>query len=243
MDEKKKEWRPRPAQGRDDLLRQWRAAVQEGHLPPGTRLPTERGLAEASGLSRSTVRAALATLEHEGAVVRSVGRGTFVAEGTPPVLVPPALVPSPPTADPQWSPAKLMEFRLFVEPCLVDLIVLSASEADFESLEKAMEEGRQVRDWQHAEKADRGFHEALFRITGNAIFADLGRRISAIRDGHVWMRLKESSFSVEKWTIYQREHEAIFAALSGRNADTARNALRRHLGGVRAQTQLAHHDI
>ncbi|WP_436644405.1 FadR/GntR family transcriptional regulator [Microbaculum sp. FT89] len=238
MDEQKTEWRPRPALGRDDLLSQWRAAMRDGHLPPGTRLPTERDLATASGLSRSTVRAALATLEHEGAVVRSVGRGTFIAEGAPRADTP---IQQP--EGPQWSPAQLMEFRLFVEPCLVDLIVLSASEADFESLARSMEEGRLVRDWQHAETADRSFHEALFRITGNAIFADLGKRISAMRDGPVWMRLKESSFSLEKWTIYQREHEGIFAALSGRNADTARNALRRHLGGVRAQTQLAHHDI
>ena len=62
-----------------DRLRQEIAA---GELSPGQRLGAEREIAERLGVSRSTVRSALADLERSGAVRRVRGRagGIFVAE-------------------------------------------------------------------------------------------------------------------------------------------------------------------
>ena len=56
--------------------------VAAGKLGPGDRLPPERELAERLGVSRMTLRHALASLERRGLLVRRVGRdgGTFVAE-------------------------------------------------------------------------------------------------------------------------------------------------------------------
>jgi GntR family transcriptional regulator len=53
-----------------------------GGLAAGTQLPPERELAARLGVSRMTVRHALASLERRGLVARRVGRGggTFVAE-------------------------------------------------------------------------------------------------------------------------------------------------------------------
>ena len=58
------------------------ASIRNGTLQPGTRLPAERDLAEALGVSRMTVRQALGALERDGLVRRAVGRagGTFVQE-------------------------------------------------------------------------------------------------------------------------------------------------------------------
>lgn len=53
-------------------------AIQEGRLKPGDQLPPERALVEEYGVSRITVRQALAELEQEGLVMRQQGRGTFV---------------------------------------------------------------------------------------------------------------------------------------------------------------------
>lgn len=57
------------------------AAVADGELAAGDRLPPERQLAARLGVSRMTLRQALATLERRGLVTRSIGRGggTFVA--------------------------------------------------------------------------------------------------------------------------------------------------------------------
>lgn len=55
--------------------------IAHGRLRPGQKLQAERELADALGVSRSTLRAALQALETEGVVKRLPGRGggTFVA--------------------------------------------------------------------------------------------------------------------------------------------------------------------
>jgi DNA-binding FadR family transcriptional regulator len=51
---------------------------------PGARLPTERQLAVDLGVTRSSVRHALALLEAQGKISREVGRGTFLRDAPPP---------------------------------------------------------------------------------------------------------------------------------------------------------------
>jgi GntR family transcriptional regulator len=65
-------------------IEDWLAeAIAAGRLAPGDRMPTEHDLAAWLGVSRMTLRHALATLARRGLVERAVGRngGTFVAEG------------------------------------------------------------------------------------------------------------------------------------------------------------------
>jgi DNA-binding GntR family transcriptional regulator len=52
--------------------------IESGGLQAGERLPPERELARALGVSRMTVRQALDVLARRGLVDRGVGRGTFV---------------------------------------------------------------------------------------------------------------------------------------------------------------------
>ncbi|MGE0581654.1 MAG: GntR family transcriptional regulator [Steroidobacteraceae bacterium] len=55
-----------------------RAWVRDGTYGPGAQIPTEAALCELFGVSRITVRKALAQLVNEGWLVRHQGRGTFV---------------------------------------------------------------------------------------------------------------------------------------------------------------------
>jgi GntR family transcriptional regulator len=64
----------------DDARRRLLEQIRTGALEPGARLGGERDLARALGVSRSTVRQALAAMERAGVVRRIPGRGggTFV---------------------------------------------------------------------------------------------------------------------------------------------------------------------
>jgi DNA-binding transcriptional regulator YhcF (GntR family) len=56
-----------------------RAAVENGTLTTGDRLPSVRELADVAGVNVNTARAVYARLESEGLVNSEQGRGTFVA--------------------------------------------------------------------------------------------------------------------------------------------------------------------
>jgi GntR family transcriptional regulator len=75
---------PISAASSDTLYRQiidgLKREVGEGRLPPGTPLPSFRGLAEDLLVSVITVKRAYDELEREGIIYRRQGLGTFVAE-------------------------------------------------------------------------------------------------------------------------------------------------------------------
>ena len=62
------------------VARDIEADIRAGRLAPDTRLPTETELAEQYGVSRVTVRRAIAVLRDRGKVVTVHGRGTYTAK-------------------------------------------------------------------------------------------------------------------------------------------------------------------
>ncbi|HYG42209.1 MAG TPA: winged helix-turn-helix domain-containing protein, partial [Bordetella sp.] len=73
------------------LLQRLKQAILDGRLPPGSRLPASRTLAEQLAISRNTVLLAYAQLTAEG-YVRADRQGTRIA-------------PLPPAADARAAPA------------------------------------------------------------------------------------------------------------------------------------------
>ncbi len=67
---------------RDQVYKTCLAAIVDGRLAAGARLPSARQLAEDWRIARNTVDDAMAQLQAEGLLVRRVGDGTFVAAQT-----------------------------------------------------------------------------------------------------------------------------------------------------------------
>jgi GntR family transcriptional regulator len=65
------------------LKRQLVERIASGAWKVGARLPSEPAICEHFGVSRTTVRQALAELESEGLIRKEKGRGTFIAEPRP----------------------------------------------------------------------------------------------------------------------------------------------------------------
>ncbi len=62
------------------IVRQIELLILRGLLRPGERLPSERELAERMGVSRPSLREAIADLQERGLLVTRAGSGVFVAE-------------------------------------------------------------------------------------------------------------------------------------------------------------------
>ena len=61
------------------IRRELEARIADGRLPAGSRLPSQRELADAFGVTLMTLRQALALLEADGLLVAKKGSGTYVA--------------------------------------------------------------------------------------------------------------------------------------------------------------------
>ncbi len=76
------------------IVRELEAAIRQGALEPGSRLPSVRSLANELQVSPMTVVSAYSTLKGRGMLVAERRRGTRVAGGPPVKTPPPAPLPS-----------------------------------------------------------------------------------------------------------------------------------------------------
>jgi DNA-binding FadR family transcriptional regulator len=200
--------------------------ITSGRLQPGARLPTEREMIAAFGVSRTVVREAVAALRADGLVTTRQGLGAFVAAGA-------ALRPYRLDPERRHSLADvvaLMELRRAIE---VEAAALAAERADGAARRRikqalaAFERGI-ARD-RSSIAEDFAFHSAVAAATGNPEFPRildyLGRFIIIPRQT---IRLDARSEAGYLRTLV-KEHRAIAAAVLARDPAAARAAMREHL--------------
>jgi len=203
------------------------ALIANDDLKPGDKLPTERELSAAAGVSRAVIRTALDTLEDRGVVVRHVGRGTF-------------LTPSPEVSSPNThgdfdhpSPSEIMASRFVLEPELLPLAVGAATRADLDEMHRCLAGGADATTSEEFERWDTLLHHSFALATHNVVLIRVSTLLIESRSQPIWGSLKRRSFTPELQRSYCGEHEAIVAALEDRNSDAAGAAMRTHLRHVR----------
>lgn len=226
-------------------------------LGTGSRLPTERQLATSLGVTRSSIRQALAALEADGLISREVGRGTFFMEAGGRAIS--ALRDSPsglpgggPPGGPagigiagligsragsfgpatDFAPADVMTVRRMLEPQAMPLVVMWATARDFTEMDRCLTGGDGAANYEEFEFWDLALHRSIMAATHSPLLTALYAVIEHARHGHVWGDLKRRSSSQQRRDLYQADHRAIVAALRARDAGTAVEAMRRHLSRV-----------
>ena len=212
---------------------------------PGSRLPTERQLAADLGVTRSSVRHALAMLEAQGRISREVGRGTFLrdaprtgADAVPAadsLAVPAAAGPAPaggqaPGAD--FAPADVMTVRRLLEPPAMSLVVAWATAADLDEMDRCLAGGDRAASYEEFESWDLALHRCIMAASHSPLLGALYQAIETARHGQVWGDLKRRSASPEHREQYQGDHRTIVAALRARDSARAVEAMRLHLARV-----------
>ena len=226
------------------------AESRRSGLRRGSRLPTERQLAESLGATRTSVRRALTVLEAEGRISREVGRGTFLrVEPWPPdgstgdgAAGGPAAGADGPYAAPGsgqrppdqagFAPADVMTVRRLMEPSAMRLVVAWATAADFEEIARCLAGGERAASYDEFETWDLALHRSIMAASHSPLLTRLYAVIEEARHGRFWGDLKRRSASRERQHAYQADHAELVAALRARDADRAVEAMRAHLARV-----------
>lgn len=218
----------RPATA-NEVAARLRDLIASGTLPPGSRLPAERELAEQMRVHRRTVRTALATLAEEGAVSRHVGRGTFVGRA--------AFGPEDAPLPEATAPMELIDARLAIEPVIAAEAALRAKQPDIRRMQLCLKRGDETDDFERFEGWDGALHRAVAEATQNVVFMMIIDMFARMRASREWDRLKRLSLSDERRELYRRQHRALVEAIATRDPQEAAAAMREHLRTVRDALQ------
>ena len=211
----------------DDIARMLKQRAAAGEWGSDLRLPAERDLATEFGVARNTIRLALRQLEDAGAVVRQVGRGTFLIAEQSPTLA--AIIKRMEGG----SPADIMETRLLIEPSAAAFAATNSNFAELQNVRDAHEQVVHVNDVHTFEEWDAEFHRRVFACCGNDFLRDINELIGKVRSQPLWFSIKARVFSEDRLQSCRQEHSLIVEHLLNRDANGARQAMLEHLQVVK----------
>jgi DNA-binding FadR family transcriptional regulator len=203
--------------------------LRSGRWQEGDRLPTERELCTQYRVARNTVRRALGALEERKLITRHVGRGTFRSYSSSPARRDPFQIDSIEA----FSPADVIECRLFFEPGLVPLVIARATKADLDRMTESLRQAEASTSLQEFEHWDAALHDAIAFATHNHAAISISRSLARVRQQAQWGVLKARSMTPERKAKLQTEHAGIVAAFRNRDQPLAHRLLRNHLLHVR----------
>lgn len=216
--------------------------IDNGEFAAGSRLPPERELAVLLGVSRTSVREALISLEIAGRVEVRVGTGIFVRRPTAGRGVSPALEPggigSLAGHDEGPGPFELLAARRLIEGEIVALAARKIRKSEIATLQDTIDRMRtHGDDFEQRDAADRAFHVAIAEATGNGSFALVVHALWEQRRGDLWTRIEEHFHTAALREKTLSDHAAIVAALAAHDSGAARLAMHRHLARVEREFQ------
>jgi DNA-binding FadR family transcriptional regulator len=197
--------------------------IREEGIKPGERLPSERDLATKLGVSRTSLREALIALELGGIVEVRGGSGVYVSEQAAPKADGPAAGP---------GPFEVLAARRLIEVEIAAMAAKNATDAAIDAILVAVEQMEELDVVQRdKESADRNFHLAIARASGNSAMVGVVEYLWAQR-GTLWHKLKEHFQTEELRKQTLLDHRAILGAIASHDVAGARQAMRAHLDRV-----------
>ena len=200
--------------------------ISSGAWKPGFRLPSERELSEAFGVSRTVVREAVKALEARGVLESATGSGVSVRRADV-NIVSQSLRTYIQLANREDFEIRLNEVRRVLE---VEMVALAAVRRTPEQLTKLRQICQKMRAKGNTAKQmaelDFSLHVTLAEATQNDLFKVLlAPLINQLRD-HIILTWEDFPRPVEQ--VFD-QHEAIVAAVENGEAEVARQAMMNHL--------------
>jgi len=207
-----------------------RQQIIDGMYAVGSRLPTERAVAETWGVSRTIVREALLMLELEGTVDIRQSSGVYVMR-----------IPSA-TSDEEEAffrsdvgPFEMLQARQLLESNIAAFAARMATKADIENLRRTLEqEQRAIAMNDSSQDNDKLFHLLLAGATQNQMLLDTVTSVWRHHENNpLWQQLRAHIETRSYRLKWLSEHQTILAALRRRDVMGSWQAMWQHLENVK----------
>ena len=204
--------------------------ILTGSLRPGQKLPSESELIEEFRVSRTVIREAVTRLRAEGLVETFQGRGSFVLA-----------VPEPTSFTVESAAIRthrdvldMVDFRIGIECEAAALAAGRVTVAGSATIHAALEAFVAAAP-EDAVEADFGFHRAVASVSGNRFYLDLLDSLGPMMIMLTRTRLGDAHSLTDASHVerVRREHDDVAAAVVAGDTESARAAMRVHLGNTR----------
>lgn len=195
-------------------------SIRAGDYRPGSRLPSERELAEKYQVSRVTIREATIALEAKGAIEIRAGSGSFVLE----------MSSASELALPDVSAFDLTTARMIFEAEAAALAATSITDAEINKLASLVEAmaSNKVGGPEDGDDLDRQFHLTIAAAANNPAIEHCIHELWRMRNHVPQVKALYSRVCAVSVDERQNEHSEIYLALKARDASKARAAMREH---------------
>ncbi len=214
------------------VIRQIETLILEGVLRPGERLPGERDLAERLGVSRPSLREALAELEARGLIQTRKGGGSYVAELTGSAFTP-ALIEL--FAGHDRALNDYIDFRRDVEGLAAARAARHGSKADHEVIARVfarMEAAHGEKNPAREAAIDAEFHMAVIEASHNVVLLHVMRSIYGLLERGIFYNRAVIYGLRETRDTLLEQHRAIRDGVLSGDPARARAAVEAHLDFV-----------
>ena len=213
----------------DEALRHILDLIFQGKLPPGSRLPAERELAELIGVSRNTLRDALNKLEARGYIERRDRSGNYVCTAIPQSL-------SAPLEEIVQNDVVGLRDIVDIRKALEIWAARKAAETptadtlkELKQCLKTMTANAALRSDEQFKRysaADERIHEIIAAMTGNPVYVHLFHYFIALlqRSITITRELMQEPFAAHNLKV----HEALYVAIAAADPDAAEQAMKDH---------------
>jgi GntR family transcriptional repressor for pyruvate dehydrogenase complex len=217
----------------NSVVRQIELLILRGILRPGERLPSERELSDKLGVSRPSLREAVADLQGRGLLISKPNSGIYVGDVLGSAFAP-ALVQL--FASHEEAVFDYISFRRDMEGLAAERAARLSSATDLKVIDTIflkMEAAHQKRDPSDEAELDVAFHMAIVEASHNVIMLHMMRSMyELLRKGVFYNRQMMFRNRVTRDQLLD-QHRAINSALQSRDPVAARAAVERHMGYVR----------
>ncbi|MEH6520188.1 FCD domain-containing protein [Sulfitobacter sp.] len=214
------------------VVRQVEELILRGILQPGKRLPPERELAERLGVSRPSLRDAIAQLQEASLLTAKPGAGVFVAD-----VLGSAFSPALMALFARHDEAAIdyLAFRRDMEGLAAERAARLGSDTDLAVISAVFTKMESVDDNNNPEEQaalDAQFHMAITEASHNVVMLHMMRSMYELLRGGVFYHRQIMFKQQTKRAVLLEQHRMIHDALMARDAAGARAAVEAHLNYV-----------